>query len=121
MSKPTDALSAVARRYETIAKAMERTAPPAGGSDGCLTPAAYYARLYATRYKAATLRALIAAFEQSWPDEPDDPRVVVCAGPPACLLMGDEAVAAAKAGCVWCRRIVCHSDGTETVTGPNRC
>lgn len=48
----------------------------------------------------------------------EDPMVIVCAGPPACLLQGDEVVAAAEGGCVWCRRIIVHRDGTETETGP---
>jgi len=44
--------------------------------------------------------------------------VIVCAGPPACQLEGDDAYAAQIAGCVWCRRIAVHDDGTETETGP---
>ena len=48
-----------------------------------------------------------------------DPQVIVCQGSPACLLEGDDAIAAAQAGCVWCRRITIHADGTETVTGPS--
>jgi len=42
----------------------------------------------------------------------------VCQGPPRCTLEGDAAVAAQEAGCVWCKRIVCHEDGTETAEGP---
>ena len=49
----------------------------------------------------------------------DDPVVIVCQGPPRCLLEGDEAIAAQVAGCVWCRRIIVHSDGTETETKPS--
>lgn len=45
----------------------------------------------------------------------DDPMVIVCAGPPLCLLQGDEAIAAATAGCALCKRIVVHPDGSETV------
>jgi len=48
----------------------------------------------------------------------DPPRVIICQGPPSCLLQDDEAVAAMEAGCVWCRRITLHDDGTETETGP---
>lgn len=48
----------------------------------------------------------------------EDPVVVVCAGPPVCMLEDDEAVAAQVAGCVWCKRITCHADGSETVTEP---
>ena len=44
--------------------------------------------------------------------------VVACQGPPRCTLEGDEAIAAAIAGCVWCRRVTVHDDGTETVTEP---
>lgn len=55
------------------------------------------------------------------PDDDDDPVAAVvhsCAGPPACLLQGDEAVAAQIAGCVWCRRIYVMKDGTESEVGP---
>ena len=45
----------------------------------------------------------------------EDPMVVVCAGPPLCRLQDDEAVAAARAGCEFCKRIIIHADGTETV------
>ena len=48
-------------------------------------------------------------------DIDDDPTVTVCTGPPLCLLGGDEAVEAAKAGCELCKRIIIHPDGTETV------
>lgn len=44
----------------------------------------------------------------------DEPKVIVCAGPPLCLLQGDEAIAAAQAGCPNCRHIVMHPDGRET-------
>jgi hypothetical protein len=40
--------------------------------------------------------------------------VIVCAGPPDCLLQGDEAVRNQVDGCSLCRRIVIHEDGTET-------
>jgi hypothetical protein len=50
----------------------------------------------------------------------DDPIVIVCQGPPVCLLQDDDAVRAQIAGCPWCRRIVFHDDGTETVTEPSR-
>ncbi len=43
----------------------------------------------------------------------------VCAGPPACALEGDDAVAAQIAGCVWCKRITIADDGTESETGPS--
>ncbi len=49
-----------------------------------------------------------------------DPMVIVCQGPPVCALEGDEAMAAQQAGCVWCRRIICHADGSETVTEPTK-
>ena len=44
----------------------------------------------------------------------EDPEVVVCQGPPSCLLTGDAAIACARGGCVWCDHIVIHPDGTET-------
>lgn len=44
--------------------------------------------------------------------------VVVCQGYPRCELEGDEAIAAAVAGCIWCKRITVHADGTQTVTEP---
>ena len=44
----------------------------------------------------------------------DDPEIIVCAGPPACLLMGDDAKENMMAGCPMCRHIVVHEDGTET-------
>lgn len=46
--------------------------------------------------------------------------VVVCQGPPRCDLMGDEAVAAAESGCVWCKRIRIDEDGNEMVLEPGR-
>jgi hypothetical protein len=46
------------------------------------------------------------------------PSVIICQGPPRCMLEGDEAVAAAKAGCPWCRRIELLPDGTERRSGP---
>ena len=51
-------------------------------------------------------------------DDEGPQMVIVCAGPPRCSLSGDQAYEAQKAGCVWCRRIACHADGTETETGP---
>jgi hypothetical protein len=40
--------------------------------------------------------------------------VIVCRGPPDCLLEDDEAVANQLAGCPMCKRIAVHADGTET-------
>ena len=40
--------------------------------------------------------------------------VIICAGPPACELQGDEAIHAANDGCPLCRHIVINEDGTET-------
>lgn len=53
-------------------------------------------------------------------EECRDPCVVVCQGPPICMLMGDEAMAAQMNGCVWCRRIWVHYDGSSTVREPAR-
>ena len=47
-------------------------------------------------------------------DRDNDPMVIVCAGPPECMLMDDAAVENANAGCPRCRRIVLHPDGSET-------
>lgn len=44
----------------------------------------------------------------------ESPQVIVCAGPPECLLQDDEAIANQKAGCPLCRRIAMNPDGTET-------
>ncbi|MDP3740322.1 MAG: hypothetical protein Q8R02_23245 [Hyphomonadaceae bacterium] len=46
------------------------------------------------------------------------PRVIVCAGPPKCLLEDDEAIAAAKAGCKWCRRLTPEPEGRWAEEGP---
>ena len=50
----------------------------------------------------------------------DDPRIMVCQGPPVCDLQGDVAVEAQQMGCVWCCVITVHPDGTETVREPSR-
>ena len=50
----------------------------------------------------------------------NDPRVIVCQGPPICDLEDDEAVRAQQRGCLWCRIITMHQDGSETVTEPAR-
>lgn len=44
--------------------------------------------------------------------------VHACQGPPRCGLEGDDAVAAAIAGCPWCRRIIIDDDGNERVIAP---
>lgn len=49
-----------------------------------------------------------------------DPMVIVCQGPPVCMLEGDEANAHQLDGCRWCKRIIVHDDGTETVIEPGR-
>lgn len=51
-------------------------------------------------------------------DDDDAPMVIVCAGPPVCQLQGDDAIAAAVAGCIWCKRITIHSETRETEEGP---
>ena len=54
-------------------------------------------------------------------DVTDGPaEVTVCQGPPICALEGDEAVSFAASGCVWCRRITIHQDGTESEIDPGR-
>lgn len=47
-----------------------------------------------------------------------DPVIIVCQGPPRCLLEGDEAESAMEAGCIWCKKITVHQDGTETILKP---
>ncbi len=44
--------------------------------------------------------------------------IVMCQGPPRCALVGDEAEAAQRAGCVWCERITIAPDGSERVDRP---
>lgn len=46
-------------------------------------------------------------------DAVDDPIITVCAGPPKCLLVDDEAVEAQQAVCPICKRIRVKPDGTE--------
>jgi len=50
-----------------------------------------------------------------WEEGDDEPggTVTVCAGPPKCLLEGDEAVKQAQNGCPICLRIFVRPDGTE--------
>lgn len=45
----------------------------------------------------------------------DDPLIIICAGPPLCLLQNDDAVRAQEHGCELCKRIIVHPDGTETI------
>ena len=45
--------------------------------------------------------------------------IIICAGPPVCLLMGEDAIAAANSGCPWCSRVTVFDDGTESRTGPS--
>lgn len=53
-------------------------------------------------------------------DEDDDlPLIVVCQGPPCCDKEGDEAVEAAKAGCVWCERHTLLPDGSWHIQKPS--
>lgn len=47
-------------------------------------------------------------------NDEDDATIVVCAGPPLCLLKGDEAIENQEDGCPRCRRIIIHDDGTES-------
>ena len=41
--------------------------------------------------------------------------IIVCQGPPVCLLIGNEAIEAARNGCPWCEHILIDEDETETV------
>lgn len=47
-----------------------------------------------------------------------DPKIIVCQGPPRCMLTGDAAVKAQRKGCPWCKQIIVHEDGSETVIEP---
>jgi len=51
----------------------------------------------------------------------EDPIILVCQGRPACDFEGEDGAEAHMAACVWCTRITCHADGSETVTQPVRC
>jgi ssDNA-binding Zn-finger/Zn-ribbon topoisomerase 1 len=44
----------------------------------------------------------------------DDSHIIVCAGPPKCLLEGDDAIEAANAGCPNCKHLLIRADGSET-------
>lgn len=44
----------------------------------------------------------------------DESEIIVCTGPPLCLLEGNAAVANAEAGCPLCKHIRLEPDGTET-------
>ncbi|WP_022727232.1 hypothetical protein [Fodinicurvata sediminis] len=48
---------------------------------------------------------------------PRDPWVMVCQGPPRCI-MTDAEIEAADIHCHWCRRIILHDDGSETIQEP---
>lgn len=43
-----------------------------------------------------------------------DPIVIICQGPPACDGKPTE-----EMPCPWCKQIVCHPDGSETITEPH--
>jgi len=64
------------------------------------------------------MRDQIEKLEAAGLEFEDDPCVIVCQGPPVCMLEGDEAVKAAEDGCPWCKRITLHDDMTETVVDP---
>jgi len=46
-------------------------------------------------------------------DEDDGSEIIICAGPPLCLLQGDEAVQNQIDGCPKCRRIVVDGRGHQ--------
>lgn len=58
------------------------------------------------------LEAVLDAIEEAMGQGGAD--VVVCAGPPVCMLQAEEADAEMSAGCPLCRRIRIESDGTQT-------
>lgn len=45
--------------------------------------------------------------------------ITVCQGEPRCSLLGDDAIAAQKAGCPWCERIYLDEFGGQTVVAPS--
>lgn len=51
-------------------------------------------------------------------DDDDIDTVIVCQGPPRCMLEGDEAVQMQKDGCPWCSRVYVDSLGKSTVVEP---
>jgi hypothetical protein len=44
--------------------------------------------------------------------------IFICQGPPRCDFDGDEAVAAQKADCPFCKRILIDEDMNETIVEP---
>jgi len=64
--------------------------------------------------------AIVDAQDAPAPEAENDgpPQIIVCQGPPRCDLQGDAAEANMLAGCVWCRVITIHPDGSETTTEP---
>lgn len=46
------------------------------------------------------------------------PTIVMCQGPPRCDKQGDEAVAQAEAGCLWCERHTLQEDGSWAIQKP---
>lgn len=50
----------------------------------------------------------------------DDPMIIVCAGPPACLLQGEAAIAHQNAGCLTCKRKVVTLEGVRELPPPTR-
>jgi hypothetical protein len=51
------------------------------------------------------------------PDSHDDePTTIwVCQGAPRCDLLGDDAIAAQRAGCPWCRRVIIDEFGEHVI------
>lgn len=47
-------------------------------------------------------------------DEDEIGEIIICVGPPLCLLQGDEAVQNQIDGCPKCRRVTVAPDGRET-------
>jgi len=56
--------------------------------------------------------------EVTEPAADESAMVIACQGPPRCELEWEDAIAAMKAGCVWCRRITICDDGSEAEAGP---
>lgn len=48
-------------------------------------------------------------------DDDDTDTIIICAGPPLCMLEGHDAIMCQLEGCTICRRILIdHRDGSET-------
>lgn len=54
----------------------------------------------------------------SAPDDDEDPMIVCCQGPPRCDYDGSGNPAERMNDCPWCKRVIVHAGGRETVIQP---